>query len=190
MKLKHYSRHYFLSDSLDELEATEKELEAHNIDYEQFHVLSLNDADVEKHDHMHEVPSLFKKDIVHSTELGALVGIVLSSLLLLIVSFTGLASYAGWTPFVFLAIVILGFCTWEGGLFGIQTPNQEFVRFDQPLQEGKHVFFVDVEVSQEQTLNEVLKHHPKLTFAGTGKAQTSLWIQAQHNWHSFRKVFP
>jgi hypothetical protein len=190
MTLNHYSRHYYVSENLDDLKRTEEELKAHNIDFEQFHVLSLNDAEVVKHEQLHEVRSLFKKDIVHSIELGAIVGLVLSSLLILVVYFTNLPSFAGWMPFVFLAIVILGFSTWQGGLFGIQTPNKEFVQFDGLLHQGKHIFFVDVEVGQEAALDEVMKHHPKLTPAGTGEAQASLWIQAQHKWHSFRRVFP
>ena len=66
-------------------------------------------------------------------------------------------SPAGWTPFIFLAVVLLGFCTWEGGLIGIQDPNHNFTRFEQALKDGKHVFFVDLEPGQEAILETVLK---------------------------------
>jgi len=190
MTSKRYSRHYFLSDSLDELEKIEEELEAKGIAYEQFHVLSNENAEVSRHEHLHEVPSLMQRDIVRSTIKGAVIGLIASSLLLVIVSLTSVTENVGWMPFIFLAIVVLGFCTWEGGFLGIQTPNKDYVRFDGALQDGKHIFFVDIAASQEANLAEVLKHHPKLSPAGDGDATPGVVMQIQHNWHEFRKVFP
>ena len=68
-------RHYFFSDDLDELEKVENELEQKGFTEPQIHVLSENDTDVENH-HLHEVAAVLKQDVVHSTELGAVVGIV------------------------------------------------------------------------------------------------------------------
>ena len=42
-------RHYYISDDLDELERLESELQKQGIKTPQFHVLSENDAEVEKH---------------------------------------------------------------------------------------------------------------------------------------------
>jgi hypothetical protein len=182
------NRHYYISDNLDDLESLENELEAQGISTEQIHVLSEKDADVEQH-HLHDVPSLMKQDVVHSGEIGAAVGVVLAGLVLAAAYFMGwTATAAGWVPFVFLAVVLFGFCTWEGGFFGIQVPNTHFRRFKQNLQEGKHVFFVDVEADQEAVLERVVQHHPRLNAAGTGSAAPHWIVAWLHRWHQFKRA--
>ncbi len=171
-------RHYFISDSLDDLEVFEEQLEAAGVSVSQIHVLSRNDAEVEHHHHLHEVQSFMKNDIVHSTIRGAVVGLCAFVLVLAIAYFAGWTESAvGWMPFIFLAVVMLGFCTWEGGLRGIQEPNHDFVRFEQALRDGKHIFFMDLEPQQEVILEEVLKSHPQVELAGTGSSAPH-WIIA------------
>ena len=170
-------RHYFISDSLDDLEVLEQQLEAAGVSTPQIHVLSRNDAEVENH-HLHEVQSFMKNDVVHSTKRGAVVGVCAFALILSIAYFAGWTeTTVGWIPFIFLAVVLLGFCTWEGGLLGMHKPNHNFVRFEQALSSGKHVFFVDLEPRQEGVLEKVLRSHPQVEHAGTG-ASTPYWLIA------------
>ena len=167
-------RHYFISDSLDDLEVFEEQLEAAGVSTPHIHVLSSNDADVEKHSHLNQVQSFMKSDLVHSTTRGAIVGIAAFVLVLAVAYFAGWTeTAAGWMPFIFLAVILLGFCTWEGGFSGLQKPNHNFVRFEQALKDGKHIFFVDLEPSQEAILEKLLKAHPRVELAGTG-------VSAQH----------
>ena len=171
-------RHYFISDSLDDLEVFEEQLEAAGVSTPQIHVLSSNDADAEKHAHLNRVQTLMKSDLVHSTTRGAVVGIAAFVLVLSVAHFAGWTqTAAGWMPFIFLAVMLLGFCTWEGGLSGIQRPNHNFARFERALNDGKHVFFVDLEPSQEAILENVLKAHPQVERAGTG-ASVQHWLVA------------
>ena len=168
-------RHYFISEDLDELASVEAELERRGITKFQIHVLSRHDADVE-HRELHEVMAFMKQDVVHSSLFGAVIGIALCMALLLIVHAAGFAnSAAGWMPFIFLAVVLLGFCTWEGGLRGIQEPNHHFLRFQKLLQDGKHIFFVDVDRNEETQLNQVVTMHPALQAAGVERAGAH-WI--------------
>jgi hypothetical protein len=171
-------RHYFVSNSLDDLEVFEEQLEAAGVSTPQIHVLSRNDAEVNHHHHLHEVQSFTKRDIVHSTERGAVVGLWAS---VVVLSFAYLAGWtesaAGWMPFIFLAVTLLGFSTWVGGLLGIEKPNHNFVRFEQALSEGKHIFFVDLEPRQEAVLEQVLKSHSQVELAGTGSS-TPHWLIA------------
>ena len=174
-------RHYFISNDLDDLEALEQQLEAAGIEAPQIHVLTNDDTGVAGHQHLHEVQSLMKKDIIHAAEVGALIGIVLALLIVLIAVYSGVADKTvGLWPFVFLAIVAFGFCTWEGGLFGIQATNVRFKRFEQAVSEGRHIFFVDLRKDQEDVSKAVLARHPGLENAGT-EAGTPAWI------HRFRK---
>ncbi len=171
-------RHYFISDNLDDLEVFEEQLEAAGVATAQIHVLSRDDAEVGHHHHLHEVQSFMKNDIVHSTIRGAVVGLCAFVLVLSVAYFAGWTeSAAGWTPVIFLGVVLLGFCTWEGGLLGIQKPNHNFVRFEQALRDGKHIFFMDLEPKQEAVLEKVLKSHPRVELAGTGTSAPH-WIIA------------
>ena len=169
-------RHYFISNSLDDLEVFEEQLEAAGVSTAQIHVLSRNDTEVDQHRHLHEVQSFMKNDIVHSTLRGAAFGIFASVLVLSVAYFAGWTeTAAGSMPFIFLAVVLLGFCTWEGGFLGIQKPNHNFARFEQALSDGKHIFFVDLEPNQEAVLERVLKLHAQVELAGTGSS-TPHWL--------------
>ena len=134
-------RHYYISDDLNDLQAVETELKAKGVSTPQIHVLSENDAEVEKH-HLHAIEAVLKQDVVHSTTVGAVIGLVAAISLLVVTYLVDWhTTAAGWLPFGFLAVIVLGFCTWEGGLIGIQIPNHQFKRFQKLLKQGKHIFF-------------------------------------------------
>ncbi|MCY1281813.1 hypothetical protein D9M68_295610 [compost metagenome] len=182
------NRHYYISDNLDELESVEHELEARGISTEQIHVLSDKDAEVERHQ-VHDVPSFMRRDVVNVGQLGVAIGILLAALVLIGAYLSGLTqTTAGWLPFIFLAVVLLGFCTWEGSLVGLQRPNSAFRQFEPKLREGKHVLFVDVKPAQEAVLDQVASLH-HLELAGTGTAMPDWWLAVERRWHQFRRAF-
>ena len=186
------TRHYYICDSLDELEHMKRSLTDRGIDDVQTHVLSLDDQGTEHHIELREVTSLMKRDVIRSGELGLGAGILGALLVLGFAYFSGVTqNAAGWIPWVFLAVVVLGFCTWEGGFIGIQRVNKNFARFEQALRDGQHVFFVDVTDDQIATLEQVVAAHPNLTFAGT-EAGTSRWIMdgQKHIPHFLRETMP
>ena len=185
-------RHYFISDNLDDLEVFEEQLEARGITTPQIHVLSRHETDVAHHDHLNYVQSFMKRNVVHSTQLGAVVGVIVAALTLVVANLFGWTeTAAGWIPFIFLAIILLGFCTWEGGLIGMETPNYNFARFAEALKNDKHIFFIDLEPSQEPHLNQVLLLHPQVELAGTGSA-TPNWLVVLENVipRFFKHTFP
>ena len=183
-------RHYYITEDINELEQVEKELEDSGFTEPQIHILSENDTEVETHN-LHEVAAVLKQDVVHSTEVGAIVGAIGAALLLVLVYFMNWHQTAvGWMPFIFLAVIILGFCTWEGGFIGIQKPNVNFERFQEVLHKGKHVLFVDVAPEQELAIAAVMKGHPNIEGSGFGESTPQWVVKAQEKFHGFMKSMP
>jgi len=136
-----------------------------------------------------EVEAVLRKDVAHGTEVGAFVGLLIANAVLF-AYLSGMTEAATWAPFIFFAVVVLGFCAWEGGLFGIQLPNSNFSRFADTLAAGRHVLFVDVHGWQESMLKRVIGQHPKLQVAGDGQAKPHWLLEAQNKWLHFIKVMP
>ncbi|MES2819938.1 MAG: magnesium transporter [Pseudomonadota bacterium] len=180
-------RHHYLSEDLDELERVERELQALGIGSGQIHVISEQDAELAQH-RLNAVPSLMKKDLVPFGLRGALVGVVMAVLALLIPYLAGWTeTRAGWSPFVLLALVLLGFGAWEGGILGFRRPNRHFRHFLRQLRQGKHLLFIDLEPTQEQRLEQVMRQHPRLRAAGTGQATPAWLLSWQQKWQKFRQ---
>ena len=179
-------RHYYISNDLDDLEHVEEELEAGGLTTEQIHVLSNDDSGLAKHPHIHEVQSISKFDLVHSTLLGAVVGLFASSAVIFFAYWFDGASSIGWVPFVFLALLAFGLCSWEGGLIGISSSNYKFRRFDGLLKEGKHILFVDVSSDEERILDPVIGNHPDIEAAGTGKPMPLVLVFLQKTFGMIR----
>jgi len=182
-------RHYFIGDDLSVIAKVERELRAQGIPGEQIHTLSLDDADAEQRQ-LNDVQSLMKRDVIHATEIGAMIGLAASVLALVVAHMTGIAERVGWIPFVFLAIVLLGFFTWEGGLIGIQSPNSRFRRFEKALRAGEHVFFVDVEDGEEATVRRVIGQHEQMRPAGTGSSSPRWLVGLQSSARRFFQWAP
>lgn len=182
-------RHYYISDDLDDLEVVERDLEAAGVTTPQIHVLSEDDAGLVEH-HLHPVEAVLKKDVVHGTELGALVGVVIAAIVLAGAYFSGITETYTWVPPIFLSVIILGFCTWEGGLIGIQEPHHDFKRFQDDLHEGKHILFVDIDPDHEDVLHRVVSEHPKLQAAGEGASTPGWVVGAQNKFSEVMKTAP
>ncbi len=184
-------RHFYINDDLDELDRIEQELESSGVHKPQIYVFSQDDSGVLAHDHLHNIESVFKNDVVRGTILGAWIGVGMAALVLIVTSYSNWPSTYTWVPFIFLAIVLLGFFTWSGGLYGIQEPHHDFKRFETELRAGKHVFTVDVDENQEDILNNVVKAHPGLKLAGTGKSSPRWLVMGQYNIKKFTsETFP
>lgn len=186
------NRHYYISDNLKDLERVESELQALGINSPQLHVYSRDDisAEVDAHE-LHQVTDFSKRDVIHSGLTGLAIGTACATVLLIVVYlFDWNDSTIGWTPFIFLAAIILGFSTWEGGLRGIQEPNHEFAQFQHALDNGKHIFFIDIDPEQENILNQVASNHPQLEFAGDGSAAPGWLVHGQAHFQRFIKAMP
>jgi hypothetical protein len=184
------NRHYFITDDLDDLQLAVAELKEGGLSDPHLHVLSRDDAAVETHPGLTPVEAVLKKNVVRGTEIGAVIGVAGAGLVLGIAYASGLTGTVGWVPFLFLALVVLGFCTWEGGLFGIQESHTDFTRFQKQLDLGKHVFFVDQPGDKEQFLNDVVGRHPKLRPAGKGSATPEVLVEARKKFNHVMQTLP
>lgn len=183
-------RQYYISHDLRDLKKVEQELKLAGLLTPQLHVLSENDAEVEKH-HLHAIESVLKKDVVRSTELGALLGVFVAAIMLTLAYGMGwYQSPAGWIPFGFLAVIIIGFSAWEGGLIGIQVPHYQFKRFQKLLAQGEHIFFVDISDGQKLVVDQIVAAHSSLRHAGTGEATPEWVVKGQEKFSSFMKTMP
>ncbi|MDT8449653.1 MAG: NAD/FAD-utilizing enzyme [Wenzhouxiangellaceae bacterium] len=189
MRLK---RHYFVSDDLDDLESFEVELENADIVTPQIHVLTVDETDAANHTHLHEVTPFMKTDVVHSAMLGALVGLTLAAFVLALTYLAGWhETRAGWLPFVYLSILLLGFFTWQGGLWGIESPNAHFRDFERMLKEGRHLFFVDLEPGRGKVVRRLARKHPGIQAAGVGVGAPHWIVSWQYRLrHFFTETFP
>ncbi len=183
-------RFYYICDDLDELEEIETELEANGVVTPQIHVLSKDDAGVTRHRKLNEVHPFMKQDIVNSTLKGALLGVVASVTVVALGWAMGIPAAVGWTPMVFLGVVVLGFCTWEGGLWGIQQPNRNFEQFKDELERGNHILMIDADSEHEALLDRILAKHPKVQSSGTGKAAPRWIIGGQQKAREFVEWAP
>ena len=183
-------RRFFLSDDLDELDRLEQALVDAGLATPQIHVLSRDDAGVARREHLTPVEAVLRKDVVRGTEVGAVVGILGAGLVLGFAYASGIAAAVGWVPFIFLAIVVLGFCTWEGGLFGIQEPHSEFSRFSDELAGGSHLLLVDVSPREEDILDKVASWHTGVRPAGDGFAAPELVVQAHKKFNDVMQTLP
>lgn len=184
------NRHFYISNNLDDLESLELKLETVGISSTHCHVLSLDDAQVAAHPNLNEVEAVLRTDVVHSTKIGAVVGVIAATLMLYVVTLLGWAQQTTWIPFVFLAIIMVGFFTWEFGFIGIQKKNNRFVRFEKALKSGKHIFFVDIEPEKDQLLSDILKNYPKIKNAGDGPSVPQWFIHMQDSFKTFTKIMP
>jgi len=184
------NRYYYVCDDLDDLEKLETELESSGVGTEQIHVLSNNDCEVDHHHHLHAVDSLSKSDVVHSGITGLVIGLVGAAAVVGAAYVSEIYQTITWVPPLFLAVVILGFCTWEGGFLGIQKSNHAFEAFKRDLEMGKHIFFVDVRADQESLLKSLVRSHPKLAGVGGGAATPEFVQGVQKRWNKFTHWAP
>lgn len=182
-------RFFYISDSLKELGQVERELESEGVLTPQIHVFSNDESEVE-HQHLHPVADFMKTDVVHSGLWGLFIGVAGAMMVLAVASVMGWAQSIGWTPFVFLAIVVLGFCTWEGGFFGFQERNHQLRKFEQAIAANRHVLFVDIAPEQEPVLRAVVQRHPSLEAAGEGVAAPAWVILGQERLRHFMRWAP
>lgn len=153
---------YYMTKDLEEIEQVQHELKEAGLNEEHVHVLSDNEASVEKRD-LHPVNPFMRTDVVHSMTIGAVIGVLGALALASTPWMFEITSSVGQALVIFGCLLVLGFSTWEGGLWGIQEANHKFERVEAEIHSGKHLMIVDYDGEQEfRQLRRMQQKHPNL----------------------------
>lgn len=182
-------RYFYVSNELDDLQNVENALEAEGISRAQIHVLSNDDAGVKERD-LNQVYSWFRTDVISTTYKGVIVGAILAVIVLVLSSALGGVEAIGWAPFIMLAIVCLGFCTWEGGLIGSHLPSSRFKKFQRTLEEGNHVLMIDADIKDVEFIDSVIAKNPGLEAAGTDTTKDQWTVATEKRFRQFANWGP
>ena len=167
-------RRYYSSESVDALEQLEIQLEEQGIDAEQIHVMSNHEA-LFRDRHLHMAGPFTKRDMFRSGFIGFGVGAVASVVIFIISAQSGITNDFTVAPAAFLSLAVLGFCTWEGGLWGIQRPSREYERFYAQLKAGKHIMYVDHTPEQEAIVKRIFQSQASIKEEGKGEGAAE-WV--------------
>ena len=182
-------RYFYVSNELDDLQAVENTLKEAGISRAQIHVLSNDDTGV-KERNLNQVYSWFRTDVISTTYKGVIVGAILAALVLFFSNALGGVEAVGWAPFIMLAIVCLGFCTWEGGLIGSHLPSSRFKKFQRTLEEGNHVLMIDADPNDVELIDSVVAKTPGLASAGTDATKDQWTVATEKRFRQFANWGP
>ena len=155
------TRFEYLTRDLNELEKTEQELELNGIPRAHIHVLSEDEAELQYRS-IPSVPDFLKKNVVRSGFRGLLVGSILGTVALTVPYLLGWHLGATWAPFIVLAMMIVGFCTWEGGMIGLHKTNERLARYQPYVSKGSHLLMIDVTEDEKTLVDQTMRHHPRV----------------------------
>ena len=168
-------RYYFISDDMNALGRVEAKLMNHGIIKPQIQVLSKEDMADASHEPFHVIAPALKQDIAHGMLINTLFGALAGVLILAIGYITRLPDFYSWIPFYLFATAIFAFVTWGGGFYGFQVSQKDFHRLRKDLDDGKYIFIVDVDSSQQEIIRQMEYENPYLIDAGTGSVSPR-WI--------------
>jgi len=184
-------RYYFICDDKDSRGRIEVELNKHGIIKPSVRILSKEDMATVSDEQFHNIAPILKQDIAHGVLINTLFGALAAVLILTIGYITRLPDSYTWTPFYLFAITIFGFVSWSGSFYGFQVPKKDFRRLQKDLDDGKHIFIIDVESSQQEIIRQMEYEYPYLIDAGTDSVRPRWISMGQKNFKdSSTTTFP
>jgi len=150
----------YFTDSIDELEKTEHDLEENGVPRSHIHLLSRSESELIQKD-LPVYSDFSKRDILHGGVMGALLGVTMAIGLLLASFLYGVTDSSIWVVIAFVSAMIIGFCTWEGGLFGLTKVNHKLAAYQAEVNSGRHLLVIDAkDASEEKTTRLIVNAHP------------------------------
>jgi hypothetical protein len=160
-------RYYYLSNSINDTDQIHQQLIKQGITAEHIHVYGVDDKVAQAHN-FNAVLSIFKTDMVHYILRGLIIGLILT-----IIASLGLTYFvddiASILPFMVLfGALFTGFVSWEAGLIGLHKLNYKFVPLIKMLGKSKHLVLIDVTPVQFPTLVTTLKEFKDIEAVAVG----------------------
>lgn len=152
----------YLTNDIDELEAAEHDLEVNGVPRSHIHILSENDTALVEHD-LPGYSEWSKRDIFYFGSRGAMIGLALSSIALIGGYLYGVSDPTTWIVLTFISAMVVGFCSWEGGLIGVNKLNHAFSKYAVALKNGAYLLVIDTTSEQEEKVARYsIESHPRL----------------------------
>jgi hypothetical protein len=160
-------RYYYLSNSINDTDRIHQNLIKQGITADHIHVYGVDDKVAQAHD-FNAVLSIFKTDMVHYILRGLLIGLSLT-----IIASLGLTYFVddvvSILPFMVLfGALFTGFVSWEAGLIGLHKLNYKFVPLIKMLGKSKHLVLIDVTPAQFPFLVATLKEFKNIEAVAVG----------------------
>ncbi|HEY9033594.1 MAG TPA: hypothetical protein VIN71_06645 [Pseudomonadales bacterium] len=157
-------REFFICDNPDVMQAARQELVSIGFDEQQIHILSQDEQALARR-RLLPLHRLQRSNMLYSSAAGALIGLLLATLLLAVSWLSGVVTSIGWLPFVLTAVALAGLLTWEGGLWGLGQLHRHLRHFERQLRRGFHVLIIDYPPQQRAYIQALAEHHPQLAVA-------------------------
>tara|TARA_B100000809_G_C15138968_1_gene532039 strand:- start:1211 stop:1717 length:507 start_codon:yes stop_codon:yes gene_type:complete len=167
------NRLFFVVSSLESVESVENDLIGGGINESHIHLLSSQPNEADKRN-LHEVSSLAKSDVYQSTLKGIPIGVLLASAVVALTHYYSWYTQFTWVPFIFLAILVMGFSCWEFGLWGIQHRNSELSQFDNTIDKGRHVLLIDSDSNDREKIKSICLNVGDVFYAGARNIHTPI----------------
>ncbi len=151
----------YLTRDIDQLEAVEHDLEDNGIARGHIQVFSSDAHALVTHD-LPGVSEFQKSDIVHSGLKGAMIGLLIASVMVGVALVYGVSGSLEWGILVSACVAILGFATWEGGLLGISRVNHDFAPWKDSVEQGAHLLVIDCNEKEERLARAYLSMRPEM----------------------------
>ena len=160
-------RYYYLSNSINDTDQIHQRLIKQGIIAEHIHVYGVDDKVAQAHN-FNAVLSIFKTDIVHYILRGLLIGLSLTIVVSLGLTYF-VEDVVSILPFMILfGALFTGFVSWEAGLIGLHKLNYKFVPLIKMLGKSKHLVLIDVTPKQFPSLVSTLKEYKNFEAVAVG----------------------
>lgn len=160
-------QYYYLTESIDSVEKISDDLHKAGVDDQHIHIIGEKVEGIESH-HLHKARDMDETDIVRSSERGALFGIILGVLFFALgMTYKPFGFEIEGVALVMITILIVGSCTWWGGIIGSYFDNYRIAAFHQAIHDNKYLIMVDTTASQGSAIRSMMSGtHPEAKWMG------------------------
>jgi hypothetical protein len=150
-------QYYYLVEDIDNVEHICDDLHKVGVEDNQIHIVGGNADEIESH-HLHQAREIDETDIARFSERGALLGIILGLLFLVAaIQYQPFGIEVEGVAAAMITILIIGFCTWWGGIFGAYFINYRIAPFKRAVRGNKFLIMLDVPGNLSDIIRDMMR---------------------------------